>query len=257
MSASGRRMLAAALTVAAVLIAPSIANAKIFTVSQDVMLYATPDTSKPLRPYPAGGRVDVRCYTKGQAIGGYAVWDRIKNGNNGFAYVHDKYVEMPGGKGPAQMGIDSCGDTEAPLPPVGTCARGDRVVRYLSEREDFLPDHSYTKITWLPRMCVESDGWVLRQLPDIDSMPAGDIGGIGIELESVDLNGATASYHGQIKSCVPFSISYNGIGFGGTSCRSVGTVDIAATVQDGKIGKPSFKLKATGVSDYEWTPNVL
>jgi hypothetical protein len=88
-------------------------------------------------------------------------------------------------------------------------------------------------------------------------MPAGDIGGIGIELESVRHNGSTASYHGQIRACAAFSISYNGLGFSGTACRSVGTVDISATVNNGKIGTPSYKLKSKGVSEYEWTPNVL
>jgi hypothetical protein len=257
MSAGGRRTLAAALTVAAVLIAPSIASAQIFTVSQDVKLYETPDTSKPIRSYPAGGRVDVRCWTKGQAIGGYAVWDRIKNGNNGFAYVHDKYVEMPGGKSPAQMGIDSCGDTGEPLPPVGTCARGDRVVRYLSERLPLQRDHSYAKLTWLPRMCVDSDGWTVRQAPELDTMSAGSSFGIGVELEANDIDGPTASYHGQIMNCVPFSISYSGIGFSGVGCHSLGTVDLAVTVKDGKIGTPSFRVKGKGIQDYAWTKNVL
>jgi hypothetical protein len=239
------------------LIAPSVASATIFTVSRETPIYAAANTSsKKLRTIPARTRVDVRCYQRGENIGGYDIWDRMKNGNDGFGYVHDKHVEMPNGR-PDQNGIISC-DGNPPLPPVGTCARGDRVVRYLSEREDFLPDHSYTKVTWLPRMCADSDGWALRVEPDIDSMPAGEVGGIGIELESHDLNGPTASYHGQIQACQPFSISYNGIGFGGNACRSVGTVDIAATVgPDGRIGTPSFKLKRKGVSEYEWTSNVL
>jgi hypothetical protein len=257
MSITGRRALVATVTSAAVLIGASSADSKVFTVSRDVTLYAKPNTTEPLRSYPAGGRVDVRCYTKGQPIDGYSVWDRIRNGNDGFAYVHDKYVEMPGGKGPAEMRIPSCGGGGEALPEVGTCARGPFTARYLSETPDFSPDHSYAKVTWHPRMCVDSDGWVLRQPPEIERMPAGGVGGIGVELESVRLDGATASYHGQIQSCMPFSISYNGLGFGGTACRSVGTVDIAATVRNGRIGTPSFKVRSKGVSEYEWTKKPL
>jgi hypothetical protein len=259
MSTHGRCMLAAALTVAAVLIAPSIANAKIFTVSQDVTIYAEPNTSKPLRPYPAGGRVDVRCYTKGQSIDGYAVWDRIKNGNDGFAYVHDKYVEMQNGGDPAANGVISCDGNET-KPPVGTCVKGGFSTRYLSEVRNNQPDHSYAKLTWEPRMCLQTDGWRLVQTPELKAMPAGGTLGIGVEFEGVRHNGPRASYHGQIVQCLPFSIGYKGIGFTGSGCFSKGTVDISATVnKDGKIGTPTYSLTnpASSLNAYEWTTKVL
>ena len=256
MSITGRGLLAVAVTAAAVLIAPSVASAEIFTVSRDVTLYATPDTSKPLRPYPAGGRVDVRCWTKGQSIGGYAVWDRIRNGNDGFAYVHDKYVEIPGGKSPEEHGIESCGGSAAP-PAQGNCVRGGFTTRYLSERLRLLPDHSFTKLTWQPLMCRDGSNWVLRTEPKLNSLPAGDAIAIGLDLEAARVSGSTASYHGQIRQCVPFSISYSGIGFSGSGCGSVGTVDISATVKNGRIGTPTFKLENRSIDEYEWTTKVL
>lgn len=255
MSTSGRRTLAAAIGLAAVLIAPSVASADIFTVSRDVTIYETPDRSKPLREYKAGGRVDVRCYAKGESIDGYAVWDRIRNGNDGFGYVHDKFVEMRNGGSPADNGIESC---DGPAkPPVGTCAKGSFVTRFLSERLRVIADHSYTKLTWQPRMCLQSDGWILRSEPKLTSLAAGNAVAIGIELEGARVDGETARYHGQIRQCLPFSISYSGIGFSGSACGSVGTVDIAATVKDGKIGTPTFKVRNRSIDEYEWTTRVL
>ena len=256
MSTTGRRTLAAAIALAAMLIAPSVASAKIFTVSRDVTIYETADRSNPLRTYPAGGRVDVRCYAKGEAIDGYAVWDRIRNGNDGFGYVHDKYVEMPNGGDPAANGIISCDGSE-PLPPVGTCARGPFITRYLSEKVPVLADHSHAKLTWQPRMCRDSDGWVLRNEPKLNAMAAGEFFGIGVDLDAVRVEGETASYHGQIKLCQQNSISYKGVSFSASSCRSVGTVDIAATVRNGKIATPDFASKDRGVGDYLWTRDVL
>jgi uncharacterized protein YraI len=256
MSTTGRRTLVAALTLAAVLIAPSVASATIFRVSRATTLYAAANTSsKAIRTIPANTRVDVRCYQGGQTVEGYSVWDRIKNGNDGFAYVHDKYVEMSNPGGPAKNGIIPC-DGSVPQPPVGTCVKGALSTRFLTHYVPLQPDRSYAKLTWEPRMCLQTDGWRLIQQPELDDMPAGRTFGIGIDLESVRHNGSTAGYHGQIVACVPFSIGYSGIGFSGIGCRSVGTVDVAATVgKDGKIGTPSYKLKPKGILKFEWTPN--
>ena len=65
MSTAGRRTLAAAIGLAAVLIAPSVANATIFSVSRDVTIYATRTGASPPQ-YPPGSRVDVRCYARGR-----------------------------------------------------------------------------------------------------------------------------------------------------------------------------------------------
>jgi hypothetical protein len=256
MSTTGRRTLAAAITVAAVLIAPSVASAKIFRVSRDVGIYATADKSKLIRTIPPNTRVDVRCYQRGESVDGYAVWDRIRNGNDGFAYVHDKYVEMPNKTGPAANGIVSC-DGPPKQPAVGTCAKGDFLTRYLSERLRVLPDHSFTKLTWQPRMCLQNDGWIVRSEPKLTSLAAGNAISIGVELEGVRVDGNTARYHGQIRQCLPFSISYSGLGFSGSGCGSVGTVDISATVSGGRIGTPTFKVHNRSIDEYEWTTRVL
>jgi hypothetical protein len=166
MSASGRRAVALAVTAAAVLIAPSVASAKIVTVSREVGLYATPDTSKPIRTIPPNTRVDVQCYTRGQSIGGYAVWDKIKNGNNGFAYVHDKYVEMQNKSGPDKNGIDSCDGTEppsatSPKPTPGRCV-GRTWPQYLSLiRQGPSGTESWTswyRVEWTAKFCPVGNG---------------------------------------------------------------------------------------------------
>lgn len=106
--------LATAIAVLAVL--PSAASAAQYPVSRDVGVYRAPTTaSQGLGVIKARNRVDVQCWTRGQSIGGYAVWDRIPF-NGGSAYVHDKYVEIPGGRSPQQAGIQQCG---APQDPPG------------------------------------------------------------------------------------------------------------------------------------------
>ena len=253
-------LLAAALALAM----PSVASAKVFHVSRDVGVYAKPDLSKGISVIRSGGAVDVQCWTNGQPVGSYRMWDRIAF-RGGTAYVHDKYVEMPNGK-PADNGIPSCagGGGEGgfvpnnPSQPGTKCVRGRFTTRYLSDRLEFQPDQSYTKVTWRPRLCKESDGWVLRDQPTLNQLSAGSGFGVGVDLEAADTRGATAHYHGQVMACEAFSISYSGISMSGESCVSAGKVDLYATVK-GRTVVTRFKVKSrpSRLTPFSWTRNVL
>jgi hypothetical protein len=79
-----------------------------FPVSRDVGVYSAPNTSAGLSVIKAHSRVDVQCWTTGQAVDGYPIWDRTSYRGR-TAYVHDKYVQIPGGSSPGGYGIPRCG----------------------------------------------------------------------------------------------------------------------------------------------------
>jgi endonuclease/exonuclease/phosphatase family metal-dependent hydrolase len=107
---SRRTITALAPVLTAALLLPAAAAASSFPVSRNVGVYSAPDTSSGVGVVKAGRTVDVQCWTNGQAVGGYPVWDRISYGS-GTAYVHDKYVQMPNGDSPGANGIPQCGAT--------------------------------------------------------------------------------------------------------------------------------------------------
>jgi endonuclease/exonuclease/phosphatase family metal-dependent hydrolase len=102
-----RTLTAVAAVLAAALLLPAAASAKAFSVSRDVGVYRAPNTASGIGVVKSGGQVNVQCWTRGQAVGGYPIWDRIDY-RGGSAYVHDRYVEMPGAGSPAAAGIPEC-----------------------------------------------------------------------------------------------------------------------------------------------------
>jgi hypothetical protein len=156
-----RIILGLAAVLAAALLVPSAASARPFKVSHDVGVYAgTNSTSKGLATVKAGGTVDVQCWTTGQSIGGYAIWDRVSV-RNISGYVHDKYVEMPNKTSPAANGIPQCkgGGQPAPKPGSARCAALSKAwIQYLAVVNDadrFKSENwfSLVRVKWAPRFC--------------------------------------------------------------------------------------------------------
>ena len=86
MSKLVRRLALTALAIA--LLVPAAAHAKGFEVSRDVGVYAGANTSKGIGTIRAHQLAQVECWTTGQRIQGYSIWDRVKyRGLTG--YVHD------------------------------------------------------------------------------------------------------------------------------------------------------------------------
>ena len=104
---TGRRTVTAlAAVLAATLLVPAASAAKEFPVSRDVGVYRAPALGSGIGVAKARTEVNVQCWTRGQAVGGYPIWDRIDH-RSGSAYVHDRSVEMPGGS-PAGAGVPEC-----------------------------------------------------------------------------------------------------------------------------------------------------
>jgi uncharacterized protein YraI len=78
------------------LLVPAAAHAQGFEVSRDIGVYAGATTkSKGIGTIRAHQLAQVECWTTGQPVLGYAIWDRVKyRGLTG--YVNDKYVELGG-----------------------------------------------------------------------------------------------------------------------------------------------------------------
>jgi Prokaryotic phospholipase A2 len=95
-----------AVALAAMLAVPAAATAKLYPMSRDVGVYRAPNTGSGIGVVKSGGQVDVQCWIRGQAVGGYDVWDRIVHRGR-TAYVHDRYVEMPSGS-PGASGVPEC-----------------------------------------------------------------------------------------------------------------------------------------------------
>jgi hypothetical protein len=162
-----RIILALTAIVAAALLVPAAASARPFKVSHDVGVYAgTSSTSKGLATVKSGGTVDVQCWTTGQSIGGYAIWDRVSV-RNISGYVHDKYVEMPNKTSPAANGIPRCKGggqpAPAPKPGPGRCV-GQKWTQYLAE---VLPNpdpkgvegwSSWYRVRWTATFCPVGNG---------------------------------------------------------------------------------------------------
>lgn len=92
---------------AAISAVPAAAAAKAFPVSRDVGVYSAPNLGSGIGVIKAGREVNVQCWIRGQAVGGYRIWDRIDH-RGGTAYVHDRFVEMPGAGSPADAGVPEC-----------------------------------------------------------------------------------------------------------------------------------------------------
>jgi Prokaryotic phospholipase A2 len=105
---TARRTIATfAVLLAATLAGPAVAAAKAFPVSRDVGVYRATSLGSGIGVIKARTWVEVQCWTRGQVVGGYSVWDRI-NYRGGSAYVHDRYVEM-GADTPGEAGVPECG----------------------------------------------------------------------------------------------------------------------------------------------------
>jgi len=264
--------LGAALVVA--LVVPGAASAKVFTVSRDVGVYKQPNLSpgSGVGVIKAGKPVNVECWTNGQAVGGYAIWDRIVGHPSGVAYVHDRYVEMPNGGSP-QANVPRCpaggfSPVTPSQPRPGTCVHGGFEEQYLSAKRVLNPDASLTRVTFEPRLCRESDGWVLRQPPELKQTNTGGLSGLGIEFSAprrLAADGSTWEYHGRLRKCIPFSIGYSvagvSVGFSGTGCVTVGTVKLRIVARNGRADAQFLPPRKNGTAEtgiqFLWTDRVI
>jgi hypothetical protein len=61
-------------------------------------------------------------------------------------------------------------------------------------------------------------------------------------------------YRGDIRECIPFSVSHGVAGFSGESCRTVGRAEIAATVagRGVHVDYRASRLRHASLSYGEW-----
>jgi hypothetical protein len=203
---------------ALVLLIPAAANAETFNVSRDVGVYADANVSRGLGVIEAGKPVNVQCWTNGQPIQGYPIWDRITF-NGRIAYVHDKYVEMGGGS-PQANGIPNCnsgGQPPAqpkPTPKPARCVTAGTWVQYLADvdpaSEDAAGNHypeswdSPFRVKWAPKFCPRgnSGDYTISGTPEIREMgPYGLILNLepGEGVESPD--GRRITYTPRLRAC--------------------------------------------------------
>jgi hypothetical protein len=204
-----RIILGLAAALAAALLVPSAASARPLKVSRDVGVYAGANTSKALGVVKAGETVDVQCWTTGQSIGGYAIWDLVKV-RNISGYVHDKYVEIPGGKSPEEASIRICGSAGQPAPsqpnPGPARCQAATWTRYLSVPESITKD-SYFRVTWSPRFCPRGgsgDYSVEFADPDVHRFGPATFSGLELDLDKaiVRSDGRRATVSGRVRQCL-------------------------------------------------------
>jgi hypothetical protein len=215
-----RIILGLAAVLAAALLVPAAASAKPFEVSRDVGVYAGANTNNGLGVVKAGETVDVQCWAKGQSIGGYAIWDRVKV-RNISGYVHDKYVEMPGGNSPAANRIPNCnsggggsgGGGTLPEPQPGKRCIARRWIQYLAHvpGEPKGPDHNWDAIysaAWTPKFCPRGNGDVIPSgKPDVRGLtnPFDAAKNLDFQLGEADErgDGRVVTYRPRLRVCPP------------------------------------------------------
>ncbi len=211
----------------------------------------------------AGGttkqRVTVECQVQGQLVdlgsgGKSTMWARLTAPLRGYLTV--VAIDIPQDRLP---GVPICAG--ATPPPASSCSHGTYQKRYLGYKRRFRVDHSIARLTWQPKLCRDASGpYRVVDAPRLEVVGPGSLG-VGLELRAPQGTAKDVLYRGDVRECVPFSISYSGIGFSGSGCRTVGKVDIRATPVSGgvRIDYRAWELKyaSIGYGDWVWTNRVL
>jgi hypothetical protein len=217
------------------LLVPAAANAKPFPVSRDVGVYAAPNLSKGVGVVKAHETVDVQCWTRGQSVGGYAIWDQIKR-NGGTYYVHDKYVEMGGS--PQSNGIQACksGGQPPAQPKPGGCVTARTWIQYVADvdpaSQDQAGNHypeswrSPFRVKWTPKFCPRgnSGDYTITGTPEIRELgPFGLVLNLELGEGHPNADGTRITYTPRVRAC-PAGI-----------CFTAGRVRLLATLTGGKV----------------------
>lgn len=143
------------------------------------------------------------------------------------------------------LGASKAGAVEvAKLPPpdssrtpgAPTCVTGSYLTKYISVRLVGRPDHSFTRFTWQSRFCRQGNDWQPSgEPPKMESLSAGSLGGVGIDLQSPRYGPNYIEYRGRVRQCTPLGAGYQGISYTGFPCYTAGNVTIRAEVRGNSV----------------------
>jgi uncharacterized protein YraI len=245
MSKMVRRLALTALAFA--LLVPAAAHAKGFEVSRDIGVYAGPTTkSKGIGTIRARQLAQVECWTTGQPVLGYSIWDRVKyRGLTG--YVHDKYVEMGGSH--KDNGIENCKDAAQSDPDrcVGR-TESHYLARIFPVIKKGVPQgwDSWYRLKWTVAFCPRGKGdYVVSGTPEIREYPSIN-NGLSL-VKALDLqvgeahptpDGRKVVYNPRLMICLPGK-------FPG-ACATYATMRVMARLQ-GKRARIDRSVVTTGL----------
>jgi hypothetical protein len=135
---------------------------------------------------------------------------------------------------PAMARIDDNAPQKNPTKTKG-CVRGAHQTRFITADRALAPDHSYIRVTWQPRFCVNSGEWVTSNAPSVSLLGPGTINGLSLDLDAARSYANGVEYRGHVRQCVPLSVSKGPAGTSGSGCYTVGNVTFNATVVGDKV----------------------
>lgn len=152
---------------------------------------------------------------------------------------------------------DSSGSSGTPA-----CITGSYLTRYISVRVAGRPDHSFTRVTWQPRFCRQGNDWQPSGEPKMESLSAGSLGGVGIDLQSPRLSANYIEYRGRVRQCTTIGAGYQGISYSGFPCYTAGNVIIRAEVRGNSVRySTNVTTTKSGIvnlgTKLEWTNRAL
>ena len=143
-----------------------------------------------------------------------------------------------------------------------TCVTASYVTKYISTRPRFRVDHSYARFTWQPRFCRQGSIWQVNGEPSIQGLGAGELLGVGLNLQAPEVGNNWIEYRGQVRSCLPLGAGYKGLSYTGVACYTAANVAIRATIVGGTTTyKFSVETTKPGKVDFgtsfQWTDRVV
>lgn len=117
--------------------------------------------------------------------------------------------------------------------PEPTCVRAEHQTKFLGNRPRFHPDFSVLRLSWQPTLCKDQSGQYSTKDPTLEQIGAYD--GVGLNLRAPQQKSQRVIYRGDIRECIPYSVSYQGIGFSGKACHTVGRARITVSASGGEV----------------------
>ena len=105
---------------------------------------------------------------------------------------------------------------------------GPYVKLYLSKKVRFAPDVSYLRLTWQPKFCRNGKTWDAEGGPQLKPTGTGSAFGKGLDLDHPQHWPNSVAYQGEVRQCLPASISYRGFSLSGTGCFTQAKLRITA-----------------------------